>query len=104
MEDPYSASAFTPLATLHLPGPHVLHPQACNPTMDLVMLLGQGGPGRGKRVSPETHTRLVLWRMSGSRVWENDAGGQVRGLTWSHDGEYTLRSVVDAETDQQVYT
>jgi hypothetical protein len=86
MEDPYSASAFTPLATLHLPGPHVLHPQACNPTMDLVVLLGQGG-GRGK-VGSDNSTRLALWRMSGSRVWESDVGGRVRGLVWSHDGRH----------------
>jgi hypothetical protein len=86
--DPSTSTAFTPLATLHLTSPHVLHPQACNPTMDLVILLGNGGnSGKGKdKVGSGKYTKLALWRMSGSKVWESDVEGQVRGLAWSHDG------------------
>ena len=84
-----TGSAFTPLATLHLPGPHVLHPQACNPTMDLVVLLGQGSSKGKAKVGSERFTKLALWRMSGSRVWESDLDGRVRGLAWSHDGSIT---------------
>jgi hypothetical protein len=90
--DPSTSTAFTPLATLHLPSPHVLHPQACNPTMDLVVLLGNGGnAGKGKdKVGSGKYTKLALWRMSGSKVWESDVEGQVRGLAWSHDGTSSL--------------
>jgi hypothetical protein len=87
-----SSSAFTPLATLHLPRPHVLHPQACNPTMDLVILLGSSGPVvpptvKGKGRAMGGNTKLALWRMSGTKVWSVDIDGSVRGLAWTHDGE-----------------
>jgi hypothetical protein len=101
--DPVSSAAFTPLATLHLPIPHVLHPQACNPTMDLVVLLGQGNSGKGKaKVGSERNTKLALWRMSGSKVWESDVEGRVRGLAWSHDGR-PLLSARFTEADMQDY-
>lgn len=89
--DPSTSTAFTPLATLHLPSPHILHPQACNPTMDLVVLLGNGGySGKGKdKVGTGKYTKLALWRMSGIKVWESDVEGQVRGLAWSHDGMFS---------------
>lgn len=94
MLDPNKGTAFTPLATLQLPGPHVLHPQACNPTMDLVVLLAQGSSVKGKaKVGLGGITKLALWRMSGSRVWEIDVEGQVKGLVWSHDGTFIHLSV-----------
>jgi hypothetical protein len=59
--------------------------------MDLVVLLGQSGQpnsvkGKGKAGS-EKITKLALWRMSGSKVWESDVEGRVRGLAWTQDGE-----------------
>jgi hypothetical protein len=102
MEDPTLSKAFTPLATIQLEGPHILHPQACNPTMDLVVLLGQLGQGstKGKnKVGSDKLTKLALWRMSGSKVWESDVEGRVRGLAWTHDGKllHYPRYVVDRQ-------
>jgi len=98
-----SRQSFTPLATIQLPSPHVLHPDACNPAMDLVVLLAPVQPtsstvasgiasakGKGKAVSSEHKmhiTKIALWRMSGSKVWEVELGGKVGGLAWSPDGK-----------------
>jgi len=92
MDEPEgSPSAFTSLATIPLAKPHVLHPDACNPTMDLVVLLledeeGGGGMGGRGKAGAGVSTKVALWRMSGSKVWEVDVGGRVLGLAWSRDG------------------
>ena len=59
--------------------------------MDLVVLLGNGGySGKGKdKVGTGKYKKLELLRMSGSKVWEIDVEGQVRGLAWSHDGMFS---------------
>lgn len=103
-----STSSFTPLATLSLSSPYVLHPDACNPRMDLVVLLGPlegSGPslssgipdphsatrkGKGKVQIAGLRTRVALWRLSGSKVWEVDLEGKVAGLAWNQDGERPL--------------
>lgn len=100
MDDLPTTRSFTPLATIPLAHPHVLHPDACNPTMDLVVLIledagdavGGGGSaaafgskGKGK-AGPGVRTKVALWRMSGSKVWEVDVAGRVLGLAWSRDG------------------
>lgn len=90
--DGIAGNSFTPLATIHLTGPHVLHPEACNPTMDLVALLGlsgnQAGPSRTQgREAKTSISKVALWRMSGSRVWEADLEGQVGGIAWTPDGQ-----------------
>lgn len=86
--------SFTTLATIRLSQQHILHPDACNPTMDLVALAveddgdsapGHGGKGKG-RAGP-VRTTVELWRLSGSNVWEASIAGRVLGLAWSRDGE-----------------
>lgn len=70
--------AFTRMSTINLAHPHSLHPEACNPTMDLVVLLHED----------DGRTKVALWRMaSGSKVWEVDIAGRILGLAWSRDGE-----------------
>jgi hypothetical protein len=87
-----SSTSFSPLGTIHLSAPHVLHPEACNPAMDLVALLGVSGgeanssKGKGKALTGNS-TRVALWRMSGSKVWEADVEGRVCGLAWTGDGQ-----------------
>jgi hypothetical protein len=61
--------------------------------MDLVVLLGTSGnqpasnlKGKGKAGGGGV-TKLGLWRMSGSKVWSVEIVGDIRGLTWTHDGE-----------------
>lgn len=46
-------------------------------------------PGQ-ERVSG-AKTKVSLWRMSGSKVWEVEVDGLVYGLAWSRDG----KSLVD---------
>lgn len=88
-----STTSFTQLATIKLSSPYVLHPEACNPTMDLVALLGlsgagsAGSKGKGKAAAGSGVTKIALWRMGGSRVWDVDVEGQVGGLAWTTDGE-----------------
>lgn len=92
-----STTSFTPLATIHLPHPHLLHPDACNPAMDLVVLLDpRSAPSsanasilsrKGKeKVEIVGGTKVALWRMSGCKVWEIDVPGRVLGLAWTLDG------------------
>ena len=106
-----STNSFTPLSTLHLPVPHVLHPDACNPVMDLVVLHALMEDGNSdtrvtKRINDVTErgetveggpapprTKVALWRMSGSKVWEVDLVGKVAGLAWSQDGRAVLTLV-----------
>ncbi|KAK4687139.1 hypothetical protein P7C73_g2981, partial [Tremellales sp. Uapishka_1] len=99
------STSFTPLATLHLPAPHVLHPHACNPAMDLVVLLSTSLPsgarnvvGKGKEKASSGKgdtTKVALWRMSGSKVWEVELEGRVLGLAWSRDGLYLSMLVLN---------
>ena len=90
-----STTSFSPLGVIHLSSPHVLHPEACNPTMDLVALLGLSGgdtstaKGKGK-ATPGSVTKVALWRVSGSKVWEADIEGRVAGLAWTADGKSRL--------------
>lgn len=86
--------SFTPLATISLSQQHVLHPEACNPTMDLVALIvedsGDSAPGfggKGKARAGPVLTTVELWRLSGSKVWDAKVAGRVLGLAWSRDGE-----------------
>lgn len=98
MDVPYSTS-FTPLATLALPHPYLLHPQACNPAMDLVVLIAPGGAtaslkGKERAVDVDTrgwtNARVSVWRMLGAKVWDVEVKGRVLGLAWSIDGESVL--------------
>lgn len=95
---------FSVLGTFDLPTRHVLHPGACNPAMDLVALLApQAGPaprapvfpawhpkGKQKAVEPAggIRTKVSLWRVSKSIVWEVEMQGQVVGLAWTNDGQH----------------
>ena len=60
--------------------------------MDLVALLGLSGgetvglKGKGKAVAGSV-TKVALWRVSGSKVWEADIEGRVVGLAWTGDGQ-----------------
>ena len=49
------------------------------------------GKGKGKAVMPDMadwrSTRISLWRMLGSQVWEIEVKGWIGGLAWSRDGE-----------------
>lgn len=67
--------------------------------MDLVVLLAPAQPaqsasaalkGKGKAtdMSAWRGTKVVLWRMLGSKVWEVEVRGWVAGLAWSGDGKY----------------
>lgn len=91
------ANAFTYLANLSLPHQHFLHPQSCNPAMDLLALLSPGGPaasvkGKEKALGPDTRgwtdTKVSVWRMMSDQVWAVDVKGRPLGLAWSLDGEY----------------
>jgi hypothetical protein len=99
MAQPNIENAFTYLANLQLPHAHLLHPQACNPAMDLVALLSPGGAGaavKGKSKQRDigsdtrgwTDTRVSVWRMMSDRAWEVDIKGRPLCLAWSVDGEY----------------
>ena len=91
-------SSFASLAVIDLPDARVLHPAACNPTMDLVVLLsvpGSGTDSKGKGKQREGSTGVELWRMSGSKVWETEAKGQVGGMAWSLDGELGMWAGTD---------
>lgn len=82
-----SLRAYMPLATLSLPTPSVLHPDACNPAMDLVALLAHAQPS-AKGADSKGHA-VTLWRLNGGpRVWTKDVGGWVEGMGWSPDGAY----------------
>lgn len=112
-----SSRSFTALANLHLPSSHVLHPDACNPAMDLVVLLGQteesastaavshlrqnghSSKGKGKAEAAGYTTKIALWRMSGSRAWEVEVEGRVAGLAWSPDGTMLAKSPDHLLTD-----
>lgn len=98
--------SFTSLATISLANPHILHPNACNPAMDLVALLHERGgeddpsgavgkaydaKGKGK-AGDEIATTVVLWRLTGSKVWEVEVAGRVAGLGWSADGMAAVSS------------
>jgi hypothetical protein len=79
-----TSTSFTPLANLGLQTPHLLNPAACNPTMDLVVLLS---PPDG---SPDRLRAPQAWG-SGNRAWEVDVGGVIAGMGWSRDGECAMR-------------
>lgn len=82
MSDPEDEGrSFTLASTSALKQPHMLHPRACNPAMDLAVLLAESDD---KSVS----TLVSLWRLSGTSVWEVEVNGHVLGLTWSTDGEF----------------
>jgi hypothetical protein len=93
------ASSFTSLAKIPLAKAHVLHPAACNPTMDLVLLLLEDTEKRAVGTTAE------LWRMSGSRVWSAQVSGRVLGLAWSRDGELhgSCKADVQARTSPSWY-
>jgi hypothetical protein len=65
--------------------------------MDLVVLLAparpqQGGhaskgKGRSQGMSEWNGTKVALWRMLGSKVWDVEVRGYIAGLAWSEDGE-----------------
>ncbi|WVQ84661.1 hypothetical protein IAT38_006816 [Cryptococcus sp. DSM 104549] len=90
-------TSFTPLSTISLPTSRLLHPRACNPAMDLVVLLSPypaptstlpvrpwSAKGKGKE---EGQTKVGLWRTSGgSAVWEVEVTGRVAGFAWMEDG------------------
>lgn len=91
LEELPSARSFMSLSTISLANPHILHPRACNPAMDLVALLHEYGEEskpdlKGKGKASGLSTTVVLWRLSGSKVWEAEVDGRVLGLAWSHDG------------------
>lgn len=104
------ARAFTVISTNALGQPHVLPPQACNPAMDLAVLLcepsdeqtessrsGGGSFSKGKaKASAGFTTQVSLWRLSGAKVWEVEVTGRVLGLTWSMDGEHSAWRVRSA--------
>ncbi|WVF72936.1 hypothetical protein IAT40_007754 [Kwoniella sp. CBS 6097] len=106
-------TSFTPLSTIPLPSAHILHPKACNPSMDLIVLLSPASSsssssssaaaavpprvpayqawnakGKGKDIGAAAgeKTGVSLWRTGGSRVWEVQVAGKVGGLAWSEDG------------------
>jgi hypothetical protein len=94
-------NAFTYLANLQLPHAHLLHPQACNPAMDLLALVSPGGTraptngkGKNKDIGPDTRgwtdTKVSLWRMMSNQVWAVDVKGRPLGLAWSIDGELSF--------------
>ena len=92
-----NTQSFTPLATINVPQPCILHPNACNPAMDLVALIIVGEDaisvkGKGKAIAPGG--RIALWRMTGGKVWEVGSEGEVRGLAWSTDGK-SSRNITD---------
>lgn len=81
---PDEARAFTVASTNSLQQPHILHPHACNPAMDLAVLLCEPSDEKAKA---GMSTLVSLWRLSGAKVWEVQVNGRVLGLTWSADGE-----------------
>jgi len=86
-------NAFTPLGTITPTLPSLLLPGACNPVMDLVVLLTSpkhqpaSSKGKGKAVDER---KVALYRVSGSKVWEVGYEGVIAGLGWSTDGERIL--------------
>lgn len=95
-----NATAFAPMGTINLSSTSVLHPNACNPAMDLVAVFS---PVAGGITSMDISTRtnkgkaraetlgngcsISLWRMGGSKVWEVDCKGHIAGMAWSEDGQ-----------------
>lgn len=79
----FDRMSFAKLAAFDLPVPHILHPYARNPVVDVVVLLHTTG-GVKNGVTP---MKVALWRMMGTKVWEYDAKGQVLGLTWDAAGQ-----------------
>jgi hypothetical protein len=72
---------------LHLTNPCRLHPNACNPQMDLVALLYL--PTDEEIQEGSDGSSIELWRTSGEecvKVWEREVGGWVVGMDWSLDG------------------
>lgn len=106
-----TTSSFTPLSTIHLPTSHVLHPDACNPAMDLVVVFSTsssgvappkpaiyGAKGKGKAESVGVmKSKVELWRMSGSKSWEVELKGKVGGLAWTLDGMYYDQDMCGAD-------
>ncbi|OXG13990.1 hypothetical protein C366_04983 [Cryptococcus neoformans Tu401-1] len=98
------SQSFTHLSTFPLPSQHYLHPKACNPAMDLIVLLSPypaptAAPaptsmqlhmmrmrGLGGNLKDEGKTKVSLWRTGGDKVWEVDVGGRVGGMAWMEDG------------------
>lgn len=85
------ARAFTVASSNPLKQPHILHPQSCNPAMDLAVLLCEPSDEtditlKGKNKASGVSTIVSLWRLGGATVWEVEVNGRVLGLTWSSDG------------------
>lgn len=77
---------------LHLTRRYRLHPNACNPQMDLVALLYL--PTQ-EEIDEGESSSVELWRTSGEqcvKVWDRDIAGYVVGMDWSLDGESYMMS------------
>ncbi|CAK9782409.1 hypothetical protein CC85DRAFT_314014 [Cutaneotrichosporon oleaginosum] len=75
------ARSFTVASTSNLKYPHILHPRAANPVMDLAALVREPDDDH-----PGVRSLVSLWRLSGATVWEVCVTGRVLGLSWSSDG------------------
>ncbi|BEI94663.1 uncharacterized protein CcaverHIS019_0702440 [Cutaneotrichosporon cavernicola] len=75
------ARSFSVASTSSLKYPHLLHPRAANPAMDLAALVREPDEDQ-----PGVSTLVSLWRLSGAIVWEVRVTGRVLGLAWSPDG------------------
>lgn len=76
------ARSFSFASTSALKYPHLLHPRAANPVMDLAALVREPDDDQ-----PGLRTLVSLWRLSGATVWEVRVTGRVLGLAWSADGQ-----------------
>lgn len=108
------SQSFTHLSTFPLPSKHYLHPKACNPAMDLIVLLSSypapttaPAPtpmqlhmmrmrGLGGNLKDEGKTKVSLWRTGGDKVWEIDVGGRVTGMAWMEDGLHLSLLVINS--------
>lgn len=59
-------------------------------------VVGGEGKGKGKAADVVPRTRVSLWRMSGSKVWDIEADGHVNGVAWSLDGETFVYGIIDS--------
>lgn len=104
MQLPDSRS-FSSIATIPLQDEHVLHPDACNPAADTVVLFsvqpsrpGGGGAGPSRLAGGAqavTKTKVELWRILGTKVWEYDPEGQVVGFAWHPGGRFGDADLTD---------
>ena len=91
MAETASGQTFAQLGSISLPSPALLLPGACNPVMDLVVLCTSTSllpppsvKGKGRQDNAQ---KILLWRMSGSKVWDVGYDGVLVSLAWSQDGE-----------------